>query len=239
MLMASKHSSTSLDVRLALVGLFVYSVSLFFVTTWVGMALFALALVVALAAFRASLRSVGMCVAPLAFILACTVLAQIPHGIESGLFYAARIVVLALAAMTVSLAYDSTQFTHAFSNLLAPLRRLGVPVDDISTTFSLALRFIPACFGEYELVCRVQRSRAAHFDDRGFVGGLVQRGRAFVPMLVGLFRHASALAFAMESRCYGAPGARTSLYGARRIEPLAWALFGGFCALCASMGYFL
>ena len=134
---------------------------------------------------------------------------------------------------------DSTQFTHAFSNLLAPLRRLGVPVDDISTTFSLTLRFIPACFGEYELICRAQRSRAAHFDDRGFVGGLVQRGRAFVPMLVGLFRHASALAFAMESRCYGAPSARTSLHGAWRIEPLAWALFGGFCALCASMGYFL
>ena len=148
MLMSAQHNSTPLDARFALVGLFAYSVSLFFVATWLGLGVFVLLLVATLLYFRISLRSMGACIAPLAFILACTVVAQIPHGIGAGLFYAARIIVLALAALSVSLAYDSTQFARAFSGLMSPLRNFGLPVDDISTTFSLALRFIPSCFDE-------------------------------------------------------------------------------------------
>lgn len=239
MLMSVQHNSTSLDARFALVGLFAYSVSLFFVATWVGLGVFVLLLVAVLLYFRISLRSMGACIAPLAFILACTVVAQIPHGIGAGLFYAARIIVLALAALSVSLAYDSAQFTRAFSGLMSPLRNLGVPVDDISTTFSLALRFIPACFDEYVIVCQAQRSRCAHFDDGGLVNKIVQRGRAFVPMLVGLFRHASVLACAMEARCYGAPGVRTCLHGERRVGPSSVALVATFSVFCIFMGVLL
>ena len=239
MLMSAQHNSTPLDARFALVGLFAYSVSLFFVTTWLGLGVFVLLLVAALLYFRISLRNMGACIAPLAFILACTVVAQIPHGIGAGLFYAARIIVLALAALSVSLAYDSAQFTRAFSGLMSPLRNLGVPVDDISTTLSLALRFIPACFDEYVIVCQAQRSRCAHFDDGGFVNKIVQRGRVFVPMLVGLFRHASVLACAMEARCYGAPGVRTCLHGEQRVGPRSVALVAAFSTFCIFMGVLL
>ena len=225
MLMSAQHNSTPLDARFALVGLFAYSVSLFFVATWLGLGVFVLLLVAALLYFRISLRSMGACIAPLAFILACTVVAQIPHGIG--------------AALSVSLAYDSAQFTRAFSGLMSPLRNLGVPVDDISTTFSLALRFIPACFDEYVIVCQAQRSRCAHFDDGGLVNKVVQRGRAFVPMLVGLFRHASVLACAMEARCYGAPGVRTCLHGEQRVGPRSVALVAAFSAFCIFMGVLL
>ena len=231
--MSAQHNSTPLDARFALVGLFAYSVSLFFVATWLGLSVFVLLLVAALLYFRISLRNMGACIAPLAFILACTVVAQIPHGIGAGLFYAARIIVLALAALSVSLAYDSAQFTRAFSGLMSPLRNLGVPVDDISTTFSLALRFIPACFDEYVIVCQ------AHFDNGGLVNKIVQRGRAFVPMLVGLFRHASVLACAMEARCYGAPGVRTCLYGEQRVGPRSVALVAAFSVFCIFMGVLL
>jgi len=239
MLMSVQHNSTPLDARFALVGLFAYSVSLFFVATWLGLGVFVLLLLAALLYFRISLRNMGACIAPLAFILACTVVAQIPHGIGAGLFYAARIIVLALAALSVSLAYDSAQFTRAFSGLMSPLRNLGLPVDDISTTFSLALRFIPACFDEYVIVCQAQRSRCAHFDDGGLVNKIVQRGRAFVPMLVGLFRHASVLACAMEARCYGAPGARTCLHGEQRVGPRSVALVAAFSVFCIFVGVLL
>ena len=99
MLMSAQHNSTPLDARFALVGLFAYSVSLFFVATWLGLGVFVLLLVAALLYFRISLRSMGACIAPLAFILACTVVAQIPHGNCAGLLYAARIIVVALAAL--------------------------------------------------------------------------------------------------------------------------------------------
>ena len=216
MFTSAQHSSTALDARFALVGLLAYSVSLLFVSTWLGLGAFGMLLAMALLYFRISLRSMAACIAPLVFILACTVIAQIPHGIGAGLFYAARIVVLALAALSIALAYDSAQFTRAFSNLMR--------------------RFIPACFDEYAIVCQAQRSRCAHFDDGGFVGRIMQRGRAFVPMLVGLFRNASVLACAMEARCYGAPGARTSLRGEQHVKLRSVILVMAFSVFCIVVG---
>ena len=76
-------------------------------------------------------------------------------------------------------------------------------------------------------------------DDGGLVNKIVQRGRVFVPMLVGLFRHASVLACAMEARCYGAPGVRTCLHGEQRVGPRSVALAAAFSAFCIFMGVLL
>ncbi|MBB3278224.1 energy-coupling factor transporter transmembrane protein EcfT [Slackia isoflavoniconvertens] len=68
---------------------------------------------------------------------------------------------------------------------------------------------------------------------------IVQRGRAFVAMLVGLFRHASVLACAMEARCYGALGVRTCLHGEQRVGPRSVALVAAFSVFCIFMGVLL
>ncbi len=212
------------DARVAVVATLACSVSLFFVDTWVGMGVFAFGIAVVLVAARVPLQRIGACLVPLAFILACTILAQIPHGIQAGLFYSARIVLLALATFAVAFSYDSNEFTCAFALLLAPLRALGVPVDDISTMFSIALRFIPECLNELHRVADAQRSRGAKLDSGGFVARVAGWGRVFVPMLVGLFRRASVLSAAMEARCYGGALKRTSLHGNMGLNARNWVL---------------
>jgi energy-coupling factor transport system permease protein len=100
------------------------------------------------------------------------------------------------------------------SRLMGPLRVFRVPVDDIATMFSIALRFIPTTSEEAEKIVVAQTARGAVFDQ----GGPIRRAKAWVPVLVplfvNLFRRADDLAVAMESRCYTGIG-RTRLHEPR------------------------
>lgn len=236
----STHSHPlRLSARVALLMLLAYSVALFFVDTWLGMLVFTVAAAVAVALSGASLRRIGACLAPLMFILACTVLFQIPRGIEAGLFYAVRIVLLALGSFVVAFSYDDAQFVHAFQSLLAPFRVLRIPVDDIATMFSIALRFIPEGVDEFHRVEAAQRSRAASFDDGALVARIARWGGVFIPLLVGMFRRAGVLACAMEARCYGARLSRTSLHGDEKFAMRDWSCLLACVVAVLVLSYFL
>ena len=136
----------------------------------------------------------------------------VPAGLARGLFFAVRIVLLVVASLTVTYTTTSTELTDALGFFLRPLKRLGVPTDDIAMVFSLALRFIPVTAEEYGRVHDAQWARGASFAE----GSLWERLRAWqtvlIPLFVGLFRRADSLAVAMDARCYGAPDVeRTSL----------------------------
>ena len=136
----------------------------------------------------------------------------VPAGLARGLFFAVRIVLLVVASLTVTYTTTSTELTDALGFFLRPLKRLGVPTDDIAMVFSLALRFIPVTAEEFGRVHDAQWARGASFAE----GSLWERLRAWqtvlIPLFVGLFWRADSLAVAMDARCYGAPDVeRTSL----------------------------
>lgn len=215
---APRQSGTRLpDARVAVAVVLAYSVSLFFVDGWLGMAAFGILAVCGLVAFRVRFMQVVKAMVPLLFILAFTVVAHIPQGVDEGLFYALRILLLAVAALAVAFSYDDSQFVRAFSSFGKPLRALRVPVDDIATMFSIALRFIPAGMDEFKRVADAQRSRGARLDEGGVVERMRLWGNVMIPMLVGLFRRAGVLSQAMEARCYGGRSARTNLHGSDRL----------------------
>lgn len=160
-------------------------------------------------------------------------------GFARGCFYALRIALLVIASLVVSFSTTSNDMAVALNSFLRPLRALGVPTDDIAAVLSIALRFIPVLADELQRVHAAQWARCAPFGE----GSLRQRVRAWVPVLVplfvGLFRRADALAIAMDARCYGAPGVqRTSLdqrrFGIRNAVVLAVGM-----ALCAALAWWL
>lgn len=132
-------------------------------------------------------------------------------GLVRGLFFGARIVVLVVATSLLTLTTTPVSLTDALERIMRPLGRIGVPVGDVATMLSIALRFIPTTAEEAEKVVLAQASRGARFDR----GGPVRRARAFVPVLVplfvNLFRRADELATAMEARCYRGGEGRTRL----------------------------
>ena len=77
---------------------------------------------------------------------------------------------------------------------------------------TIALRFIPTLLVELDTIMRAQRARGADFRS----GGLRERARALVPVLIPLFvlsfRRADDLALAMEARCYRPGIVRTRLH---------------------------
>ena len=100
----------------------------------------------------------------------------------------------------------------AIEQLLAPLKRLRLPVHEFSMMMTVALRFIPTLVEETEKIIAAQKARGADFSS----GGLIKRAKALIPILIPLvisaFRRADELATAMECRCYRGGDGRTKLH---------------------------
>ncbi len=163
----------------------------------------------------------------------------VPAGFARGCFYALRIVLLVVASLLVSFTTTSTQLTEAFAIFLRPLRRLRVPVDDVASVLSIALRFIPLVAEEIGRIHDTQWSRGAKFGEGSIASRLRAWSTVLVPLFVGMFRRADDLAVAMDARCYGMPGVqRTSLtrkpLAARDVAKLLVGLVG--CVALAVMG---
>jgi energy-coupling factor transport system permease protein len=133
-----------------------------------------------------------------------------PWGALQGLYFVLRIVELVSVTSLLTFTSSVVSLADAITKLLRPLRVLHVPVEDIATMFTIALRFIPLTAEEAEKIMVAQSARGARFDQ----GGLIKRARAWVPVMVplfvSLFRRSDELAAAMESRCYVGKG-RTHL----------------------------
>ena len=101
--------------------------------------------------------------------------------------------------------------TDGLELLLGPLKRLHVPVHELSMMMCIALRFIPTLMEETDKIISAQKARGADFE----TGNLLRRAKAMLPILVPLFisafRRADELATAMECRCYHGGEGRTRL----------------------------
>jgi energy-coupling factor transport system permease protein len=228
-----------LEPRAKIVLVIAYTTLLFSVETWPGFAIAGATVAAAIALSRVPARLVLRGLKAVALLLAFTLVANAvrwqpaiawmrlgplgidAHGLAVGLFFATRITLLVVGTSLLTLTTSPVALTDALARLMGPLRAVRVPVDDIATMFSIALRFIPTTAEEAEKIVVAQTARGAVFDE----GGPVRRARAWVPVLVplfvNLFRRADDLAVAMESRCYTGVG-RTRLHEAR-LRPADWA----------------
>ncbi len=132
-------------------------------------------------------------------------------GIRYALTMIVRMSYLIIGSSIMTLTTTPNALTDGLEKGLSPLRKIGVPVHEISMMMSIALRFIPILIEETDKIMKAQMARGADFES----GGLIRRTRAMVPLLVPLFvsafRRASDLALAMEARCYHGGEGRTKM----------------------------
>ena len=234
------------DARAKIVVLIAYTAAIFFVDTWVGMALMLAGLGAAVAASNIGARPFAAPLPATAVLMALAVVfgtvgATGPswEGFASGCFVALRILALVMASLVVSLTSTSTALMAAFAGFLRPLRAIRVPVDDIATALSLALRFIPLLFEEVSRVRDAQWSRGASFSAGGPGARIRAWSGVFVPVFVGLFRRADALAIAMDARCYGASGVERTALGGRKLSAASIAVAVVGVAACSCVAALL
>lgn len=122
-----------------------------------------------------------------------------------------RLTLLVVTTSLLTLTTPPLMLTDGIESLLKPLNIVKVPVREISMMMSIAIRFIPTLSDEAQKIKKAQSARGADFDS----GGLSQRAKALVPILIPLFvsafRRADELATAMDARCYGGGKKRTRL----------------------------
>ena len=133
------------------------------------------------------------------------------EGIEMASKMAVRLVMLIIGSSLMTLTTTPNHLTDGLESLLNPLKKLKVPVHEVSMMMSIALRFIPILLEETDKIMKAQIARGADFEN----GSLIQRVNAMVRLLVrrfiAAFRRANDLAMAMEARCYRGGEGRTKM----------------------------
>ena len=134
------------------------------------------------------------------------------EGVFTAFFMVLRITMLIMGTFLLTYTTSPISLTDGLESLLNPLKKIKVPVHELSMIMSIALRFIPTLIEETDKIMSAQKARGADFES----GSLIQRAKALVPILIPLFisafRRADELAVAMECRCYHGGDGRTKLH---------------------------
>ena len=217
-----------LDPRTKLILVVVYIAALFLAKWFLSYALMAGVLIACVAVSRVPPKSLVRGLKPVLFIIAFTAILNLFYtpgreiwrwwifkitieGIETAFFMMLRITMLIMGTFLLTYTTSPIRLTDGLESLLGPLKKIHVPVHELSMMMSIALRFIPTLIEETDKIMSAQKARGADFD----TGNLMQKARALVPLLVPLFisafRRADELAVAMECRCYHGGEGRTRL----------------------------
>lgn len=163
------------------------------------------------------------------------------EGIRLASFMAIRLVFLIMGSSVMTLTTTPNNLTDGMESLLGPLKKLKVPVHEISMMMSIALRFIPILLEETDKIMKAQIARGADFES----GNLIKKAKSLVPLLVPLFisafRRANDLAMAMEARCYRGGEHRTKMKPLiyKKRDGLAYGVVVCYLALCVVFGKIL
>ena len=156
------------------------------------------------------------------------------EGIFTAFFMALRISMLIMGTFLLTYTTSPIALTDGLESLLGPLKKVKVPVHELSMMMSIALRFIPTLIEETDKIMSAQKARGADFES----GSLLDRAKALVPILVPLFisafRRADELAIAMECRCYHGGEGRTKLH-VLRYQPRDYLVMGSYAVILVSV----
>ena len=218
-----------LDPRTKLIFLVVYIVALFLASWWVSYALLLVFLVATIAVSTIPAKSFLKGMKPLVFILMFTGLLNLfftdgetvlvslgaisitLEGLERAIMMVTRILMLICGTFLLTYTTSPIALTDGLESLMNPLKKLKLPVHELSMMMCIALRFIPTLIEETDKIMSAQKARGADFES----GSLLDRVKALIPILVPLFvsafRRADELATAMECRCYQGGDGRTKM----------------------------
>ena len=218
-----------LDPRTKLMMLVLYIVALFVAVSWISYGVMMAFLVISIAISKIPVKSILKGMKPLMMILIFTGILNIfftegetvlisfwrveitLEGLIRAFFMMIRILMLITGTFLLTYTTSPISLTDGLESLLSPLKKIKLPVHELSMMMCIALRFIPTLIEETDKIMSAQKARGADFEN----GTLMERVKALVPILVPLFisafRRADELATAMECRCYHGGEGRTKM----------------------------
>ena len=218
-----------LDPRAKLIVLVIYIVALFMAVSWVSYALMVVFLLACIRISTIPAKSFIRGMKPLMMILIFTgvlnlffttdgevlvdfwIITITSGGLQRAVFMVIRILLLICGTFLLTYTTSPISLTDGLEALMNPLKKIKVPVHELSMMMCIALRFIPTLIEETDKIMSAQKARGADFES----GTLMEKAKALIPILVPLFisafRRADELATAMECRCYQGGEGRTKM----------------------------
>lgn len=244
-----------LDPRVKIVATMVFIISLFVADNIVGYILAGIFLAVEIGLSHIPFRFITKGMKAIVFLLMITVVFNLfltpgktlvsfwiftitYEGLLLAVRMAVRLIFLIIGSSVMTLTTTPNNLTDGLESLLNPLKKIRVPVHEISMMMSIALRFIPILLEETDKIMKAQMARGADFEN----GSLIERAKSLVPILVPLFisafRRANDLAMAMEARCYSGGEGRTKMKPLiyRKNDYLAYLITALYLALVIVLG---
>lgn len=240
-----------LDPRVKLIATFAYIISLFVVHSWTGYLIAAVAVAIVIAASHVPFGYIMRGMKAVMMILMITVIFNLfltegrplvhfwkltitYEGVDFASKMAVRLIFLIIGSSLMTLTTTPNQLTDALEDVLGPLKKIHVPVHEISMMMSIALRFIPILMEETDKIMKAQMARGADFESKNLMKKIQSLVPLLVPLFISAFRRANDLAMAMEARCYRGGDGRTKmkpLVYCRR-DYAAYTLLAAYFAVC-------
>ena len=241
-----------LDARTKIILVVIYIVALFQANGWIGYAVVTGVTLLCMLLSKIKPSAMFKGVKPMLVIIVLTAALNIFYtqgtpirpgwiitweGIARAVQMVLRIVLLISGTFLLTYTTSPIDLTDGLELLLNPLKKIGVPVHEMTMMMSMALRFIPTLIQETDKIMSAQKARGADFE----TGSLAQRAKALLPILVPLFvsafKRADELAVAMESRCYHGGEGRTRMKQIKMCmrDYIALALGFAFLALMIAL----
>lgn len=218
-----------LDPRTKLIVMVLYIVALFLAKSWISYGLMLAFLLTCIRVSTISPKAIIRGMKPLIMILIFTgflnlfyteggktlfrfwIFSVSTEGLKRAVFMVGRILMLISGTFLMTYTTSPISLTDGLESLMNPLKKIGVPVHELSMMMCIALRFIPTLIEETDKIMSAQKARGADFES----GSILDRAKALIPVLVPLFisafRRADELATAMECRCYQGGDGRTKM----------------------------
>ncbi len=241
-----------LDPRAKLIMLVVYIVALFLAKGWASYGLMLAFLLFVIKISTIPPKSIVRGMKPLVMILVFTgvlnlfftqegtllvdvwIIKIYSGGLSRAVMMVARILMLITCTFLLTYTTSPIALTDGLEALMGPLKKVKVPVHELSMMMCIALRFIPTLIEETDKIMSAQKARGADFEN----GSLMERAKALIPILVPLFisafRRADELATAMECRCYQGGEGRTKMK-ILRYHREDFVAFGGGAVMVAAV----
>lgn len=219
----------SLDPRVKLIGSMLFIIILFMANTFVAYGIITAFLYAIIKISRVPLKFLIRGIRALKYIVIFTLVINMIFGVGEtillsfwivnvyqeafwwAIMLTIRFILLIVSSSMLTLTTSPIALTGAIENLLAPFKKVRMPVHEISMMMTIALRFIPTLMEETDKITKAQMSRGADFEQ----GKITQRVKSLIPVLIPLFvsafRRADDLAMAMDARCYRGDMNRTKL----------------------------
>jgi len=131
------------------------------------------------------------------------------EGVWRGLILGYKVLFTFLTLSVLTLTTSPLAISHAMASFLAPLEKLGVPIEELVIISMISVSHIPLLLEDVKRIVDAQVTRGGDFHSHH----LIRRARTLFSVLVALIavslRRAEDLAVAMEIRCYRVGGERT------------------------------